>query len=63
MAKKRSRRVSRQILGGEDQAAPTYERSVQIHGTVLNVALNYLNARTAPAIGVNSRAKHPDPRL
>jgi hypothetical protein len=43
-------------LGGADQAALTYERSAHIHGSVLNIALNYLHARTAPAIGVHSPA-------
>jgi hypothetical protein len=48
-------------LGGVDQAALTYERSAHIHGSVLNIALNYLHARTAPAIGVHSPAKIVDP--
>lgn len=48
-------------LGGAHQAALTYERSVQIHGSVLNIALSYLHARTAPAIGVHSPAKNIDP--
>ena len=33
-------------LGGADDAALTYDKSVQIHNTVLNIALSYLNART-----------------
>ncbi len=41
-------------LGGADHAALTYDKSVQIHNAVLNIALSYLNARTAPAIGVHS---------
>jgi hypothetical protein len=48
-------------LGGADHAALTYDRSVQIHNTVLNIALGYLNARTAPAIGVHSPPKVVDP--
>jgi len=48
-------------LGGADQAALTYNRSVQIHNAVLNVALSYLHARTAPAIGVHSPAGILDP--
>jgi len=48
-------------LGGADQAALTYERSLQIHGAVLNIALSYLCARTAPAIGVHSPAGVLDP--
>ncbi|HSH81375.1 MAG TPA: neuraminidase-like domain-containing protein [Herpetosiphonaceae bacterium] len=49
------------VLGGTDQAAQVYERSVQIHNTVLNVVLSYLHARTAPAIGVHSPASVLDP--
>jgi hypothetical protein len=48
-------------LGGADQAALTYDKSVQVHNTVLNVALSYLNARTAPAIGVHSPPNVLDP--
>ena len=48
-------------LGGPDHAALTYDRSVQIHNTVLNVALGYLNARTAPAIGIHSPPSVLDP--
>jgi peptidoglycan hydrolase-like protein with peptidoglycan-binding domain len=48
-------------LGGADQAALTYDRSVQIHGAVLNIALSYLYARTAPAIGVHSPGGVLDP--
>jgi hypothetical protein len=48
-------------LGGAEQAALVYDRSVQVHNTVLNVALSYLNARTAPAIGVHSPAGFLDP--
>jgi hypothetical protein len=48
-------------LGGADQAKLTYNRSVQIHNVVLNIALGYLHARTAPAIGVHSPANVIDP--
>ena len=48
-------------LGGADQAALTYDKSVQIHNTVLHVALSYLHARTAPPIGVHSPPKVVDP--
>jgi hypothetical protein len=48
-------------LGGADQAALTYDKSVQIHNAVLNVTLAYLNARTAPAIGVHSPPSLIDP--
>ncbi len=48
-------------IGGTDNAALTYDRSVQIHNAVLNIALSYLNARTAPAIGVHSPPSVLDP--
>ena len=48
-------------LGGEDQATLTYDRSVQIHNAVLNVAFSYLHARTVPAIGVHSPPSVIDP--
>ena len=48
-------------LGGAEDAALTYDRSMQIHNVVLNVALGYLNARTAPAIGVHSPPSVIDP--
>ena len=48
-------------LGGADQAALTYDKSVQVHNAVLNIALSYLNARTAPAIGVHSPASILNP--
>lgn len=48
-------------MGGPEQAASTYDRSVQIHQTVLNIALGYLHARTSPAIGVHSPSSVLDP--
>ena len=48
-------------LGGADHAALTYDKSAQIHNAVLNIALSYLNARTAPAIGVHSPPSVLDP--
>ncbi len=48
-------------LGGPDHAALTYDKSVQVHNAVLNIALSYLNARTAPAIGVHSPPSAIDP--
>jgi hypothetical protein len=48
-------------LGGADQAALAYDKSMQVHNAVLNVALSYLNARTAPAIGVHSPPSVVDP--
>lgn len=51
-----------QDLGGEEQAGHTHDRSVQIHGTVLNIALSYLHARTAPALGGASDELILDPQ-
>ncbi len=48
-------------LGGADHAAQIYDKSVQVHNVVLNIALGYLSARTAPAIGVHSPAGVIDP--
>jgi hypothetical protein len=48
-------------LEGADSAALTFDKSVQVHNVVLNVALNYLTARTAPAIGVHSPPSVLDP--
>jgi hypothetical protein len=48
-------------VGGEDAADLIYNRSVQVHHAVLNIALSYLIARTAPAIGVHSPAQVLDP--
>ena len=48
-------------LGGAEQAAVTYDKSVQVHNTVLSVALSYLSARTAPAIGVHSTGRILNP--
>ena len=48
-------------LGGASDAALTYDKSVQIHNVVLNIALSYLHARTAPAIGVHSPPSVLDP--
>ena len=42
-------------LGGEESAAQTYDKSVQVHNAVLNIAISYLTARTAPRIGVHGR--------
>lgn len=48
-------------LGGADQAGVTYDRAVQVHNIVLNIALGYLHARTAPPVGVHSPAAVIDP--
>ncbi len=43
-------------LGGEENATQVYDRSVQVHNVILHVAMGFLHARTAPAIGVHSPA-------
>ena len=48
-------------LGGEDHAALTYDKSVQVHNTVVNIVLSYLTARNLPAIGVHSPSGVLDP--
>jgi hypothetical protein len=48
-------------LGGPDQAGATYDRSAQVHNAVLGIALSYLHARTASAIGVHSPPDGVDP--
>src|SRR5262249_40145983 len=48
-------------VSGADSAALIYEKSVQVHNTVLNIALNYLTARTAPALGGHGPARVLDP--
>ena len=48
-------------LGEADQAALVHDRSVLVHGTILNITLSYLTARTAPPIGVHSPPSILDP--
>lgn len=50
-----------EALGGPESAAQTYERAVQVHNSVFNIALGYLTARTAPGIGVHSAARIINP--
>lgn len=50
-----------QDLGGSESAAQTYDKSVQVHNAVLNIAISYLTARTAPGIGVHSLAQIVNP--
>lgn len=54
----------RDELGGEENAKLTYAKAQQVHNTVLNVVLNYQNARVAPSIGganVNQLFLNPQP--
>jgi hypothetical protein len=44
-----------------EQAAQTYDRSVQVHNAVLNITMSYLTASNAPGIGVHSPAQIVDP--
>lgn len=48
-------------LGGSEHAAATYDRAAQIHNAVLGITLNYLHARTVPAVGVHSPPSGIDP--
>lgn len=48
-------------VGGSDQAALIYDKATQVHHVVLNLALGYLNARTAAPIGVHSPPSVLDP--
>jgi Neuraminidase-like domain/Tachylectin len=41
-------------MGGETNARLTYAKAEQVHNTVLNLAVSYQLARTAPAIGSNT---------
>jgi hypothetical protein len=38
-------------MGGADNAAQTYDKSVQVHNAVLNVAISYLTARNGVGLG------------
>lgn len=48
-------------LGGIEQAEFVYEKSVQVHNAVLNVALSFLTAQHGLGIGVHSPAQIIDP--
>jgi hypothetical protein len=50
-----------EALKGETNAAMTYDRSVQVHNAVLNIATSYLTAKNAPLIGVHSPTASLDP--
>jgi Neuraminidase-like domain/Putative peptidoglycan binding domain len=50
-----------EALGGGESAAQTYDKSVQVHNAVLNIAVSYLLAGTAPGIGVHSAARIINP--
>jgi peptidoglycan hydrolase-like protein with peptidoglycan-binding domain len=43
-------------LGGEAQARLTHARAQQVHGAVLNIAMSYVTARNAPALGASEAA-------
>ncbi|MDP9793850.1 hypothetical protein J2S43_002362 [Catenuloplanes nepalensis] len=42
--------------GGAERAGAIHDKAAQVHGAVVNVALAFLAARTAPGIGVHSPA-------
>jgi hypothetical protein len=43
-----------EALKGEDNAAMTYDKSVQVHNAVLNIAISYLTAKNGIGIGAHS---------
>jgi hypothetical protein len=43
-------------VGGTDKAESIYAKAQQVHSAVVNVALAFLTARTAPGVGVHSPA-------
>ncbi|MGC1376963.1 MAG: Tc toxin subunit A, partial [Anaerolineales bacterium] len=48
-------------LGSPENAALTYDKSVQVHNVVLNIVISYLTASNAPGIGVHSPASIVNP--
>jgi hypothetical protein len=44
-------RTYQQDLGGAESAAQTYDRSVQVHNAVLNIAISYITARNGIGLG------------
>ena len=48
-------------MGGEANALLTYAKAEQVHHTVLNLAVSYQLARTAPAIGSNTNGLMVNP--
>jgi hypothetical protein len=54
-------RAFKEEMGGEANALLTYAKAEQVHNTVLNLAVSYQLARTAPAIGSNANGLMVDP--
>ena len=54
-------RAFQDAVGGEQNARLIHAKAQQVHTAVLNVALGFLTARTAPGIGVHSPASIVDP--
>lgn len=59
--KKEFVRAYGKAMGGDDQAAITYERAVQVHNAVLNIMVSFLTASNAPGIGAHSDPQIIDP--
>ncbi|MBS9405433.1 hypothetical protein KG088_17640 [Halomonas sp. TRM85114] len=54
-------RAFKDDVGGEQNARLVHAKAQQVHTAVLNVALTFLTARSAPGIGVHSPASIVDP--
>ena len=54
-------RAFKDSVGGERNARLIHAKAQQVHTTVLNVALTFLTAKSAPGIGVHSPASVIDP--
>jgi hypothetical protein len=54
-------RAFKDIVGGEHNARLIHAKAQQVHTTVLNVALSFLTAKSAPGIGVHSPASIINP--
>lgn len=54
-------RAFKDIVGGEQNARLIHAKAQQVHAAVLNVAVTFLTARSAPGIGVHSPASIVDP--
>jgi hypothetical protein len=54
-------RAFKDSVGGERNARLIHAKAQQVHTTVLNVALTFLTAKSAPGIGVHSPASIIDP--
>ena len=49
-------------FGGADQARQTFDKSAQVHGAVLNIAMSFLTAKTALPLGGDPMQDNPPDR-